>query len=105
VPSTSTALARGYALALLLVPPGLVTGAVSTTRLDWGSKASLPIARTGLNQVQGGTRRRLTLGPCRFHRGFGLGLAVAPNGNLYAVGGGNITSYLGRVEEYTPGAF
>src|SRR5262249_16267979 len=73
------------ALALALVPFA-GESALQSTRLDWGSKAAMPTARL-------------------FH-----GLAAAPNGKLYAVGGYNIASVAAggcggeckTVEEYDP---
>src|SRR5262249_10045612 len=44
----------------------------------WATKASMPTARSG------------------------LGVAAAPNGNLYAIGGAGSTGFLTTAEEYDP---
>ena len=83
--SRRSALALAIVLAaLLILPPSLASGAFGSTRLDWGSKTPMPTAR------------------------FSLGLAAAPSGKLYAVGGYNGSgacppnTYCARVEEYDP---
>ena len=65
-------------LAILLMPAGAVVGAGNGTRLDWSSSASMPTARAE------------------------IGLAAAPNGKLYAVGGSSGAGPLTTVEEYDP---
>jgi hypothetical protein len=66
-------------IAVMVLPPQPAHGVSSaTTRLDWGVRAPLLIARTS------------------------HGLAAAPNGKLYAVGGYDGTNFLNSVEEYDP---
>jgi N-acetylneuraminic acid mutarotase len=66
-------------IAALALPPLPAQGVSSaTTRLDWGIRAPMLIARSG------------------------HGLAAAPNGKLYAVGGYDGTNFLNSVEEYDP---
>lgn len=77
VRTTLLAGAVAVAFALMLPPARAHSVASSTTRLDWGSKAPLPTRRVG------------------------LGVVAAPNGKLYAIGGG-MPALTRRVEEYNP---
>src|SRR5262245_37279063 len=65
------------AVVLAMVPLAAQGVSSSTTRVDWGSKAPLPTRRVA------------------------LGVAAAPNGKLYAIGGGT-PGITRRVEEYNP---
>src|SRR5690348_9196122 len=73
---------RGLALVgavLLALVPLMARGALESTRLDWGIPAQMPTLRSE------------------------LGLAAAPNGKLYAVGGtSNFNAAIATVEEYDP---
>jgi N-acetylneuraminic acid mutarotase len=72
-----TAMLLAAILAVLPLLADQAHGALTTTRLDWGSKTPMPTARDS------------------------LGLAAAPNGKLYAVGG-YLNDYRNEVEEYDP---
>src|SRR5262249_34258044 len=98
---------------------------LTTTRLDWGSKAPMPTARSELGLAAapngklyavGGLASDFTLvatveeddpstntwsTKLELTTRHGLALAAAPNGKLYAVGGAN-NVYLDTVEEYDP---
>src|SRR5438045_2845366 len=80
--ATVLVLALAVLMELLpLLPVERAEGALAATRLDWGSKPPMPTARRS------------------------LGLAAAPNGKLYAVGGFDVgVSDLKAVEEYDPSA-
>lgn len=80
VPAALVLLASVLALLLVLVPPAPVARGVASTstRVDWGSKAPMPLFRAS------------------------PGVAVAPNGKVYVAGGADLGSADYRVQEYDP---